>query len=213
MGMLSYGTTQNASYYAHARTGGVFFATANVTAPVAYTTAAGTGGPLLWNGTGGVTILGGGEVGAPQAAISPAAQKDAVILGITYALTTAETTANVALGLTGGANQIAAPTSTTAIDSLACTLINRIPNAGPNGAGNACNVYRVGTVSAAGNWFFPLTSLSLTAINAQPMQPNFIDLHGLFTVEPGGWIAVSVSAASTAAVLQIGLVWTEIARR
>ena len=48
MANLSYGTGSS-SYYDLARRQQVFIATANVTAPVIYTTAAGTGGPLLWN--------------------------------------------------------------------------------------------------------------------------------------------------------------------
>jgi len=71
----------------------LFWAHAIVTAPVIYTTAAGTGGPLLYNGTNNV---------------------NAVLLGVGVGVTTVTTVA-AALGITGGPTS--APSSTTAIDS------------------------------------------------------------------------------------------------
>ena len=207
MANLSFGGNNVSSYYDLAKKGQIFMAQAIVTAPVAYTTAAGTGGPLLWNGTGGATVIGEG----PGAIISPNQQVDAVILGISYGVTVAETTAGISIGLTGGGAQTAAPTATTAIDGITCTRVTP-SNIGPLGAGNKCSVYRVGTVATAGNWFMPLCSLDTTALTAMPHQPNYIDLAGMYVIPPNGWIAVSASAAGTAAVLQIGLVWAEIPR-
>ena len=95
--------------------GKIFMAQAIVTAPVIWTTEAGTGGPLLWNGSSSVVcnIL-------------------AVGLGQSVAATVAG-----ALGLTGGYGQTAAPTSTTAIDSQSCLYLDTsTPQA---------SVYRVGT--------------------------------------------------------------------
>lgn len=197
MANLSYGT-QGSSYYDLARKGQVFMAQAVVTAPVGFGTAAGTGGPLLWNGTGGTSS------GTNLASVN------AVILGLSYAITTAETTTNIALGLTGGAGQSAAPTSTTAIDGLTCTRVNTGNATGAQGMGNQCSVYRVGTVSTAGKWFFPVCSLSLAAISTALTTENYVDLAGMFVVPPGGWISVAGSATGTAAVLQISLVWAEI---
>lgn len=71
----------------------LFWAHAIVTAPVIYTTAAGTGGPLLYNGS--TTV-------------------NAVLLGVGIGVTTVTTVA-AALGITGGPTT--APSSTTAIDS------------------------------------------------------------------------------------------------
>lgn len=201
MANMSYGGAQGSSYYDLARRGQVYMAQAIVTAPVAYTTAAGTGGPLLWNGSGIATVTGEG----PGAVTSVAAQVDAVILGLSWAVTVAETTAGVGLGLTGGFGQTAAPTSTTAIDGITNTRITS--NVSP-----ACSVFRVGTVATAGKWLFPLCSLDTTTLTAMPHQPNYEDLAGMFVVPPGSWISVAASAASTAAVLQIGLVWAEIPR-
>ena len=38
-------------YYEQAKRGNIFFGQATVTAPVIFSTEAGTGGPLLWNGS------------------------------------------------------------------------------------------------------------------------------------------------------------------
>jgi hypothetical protein len=80
-------------YYNLARNGNIFSATAIVTAPVIYTTAAGTGGPLLWNNNPSV---------------------NAVLLGMGFVCTTVTTVA-AALGIATGATVL--PTSTTAIDA------------------------------------------------------------------------------------------------
>jgi hypothetical protein len=102
--------------YAEAsRRGNLFMAHAIVTAPVIYSTEAGTGGPLLWNGSSTV---------------------NASILAVGIGVTTVTTVA-AAFGLTGGNGQSAAPTSTTAIDSTGNMLVG--------GAASACTAYRVGT--------------------------------------------------------------------
>lgn len=192
MGNLSFGGAQSQSYLHYSKLGQIFVAQAVVTAPVGFGTAAATGGPLLWNGSGGTTS------GTNNA------QVDAVILGVSWGVTTAETTTNIALGLTGGFGQTAAPTSTTAIDGIFCTRI------APNSP--SCSVFRKGTVSAAGTWFFPLATLSTTAVTAMPHQPNFTDLEGLFVVPPNSWISVAASVTGTAAVVQVGMIWAEIPR-
>lgn len=198
MANLSYGT-QGSSYYDLARKGQVFMAQAIVTAQVGFGTAAGTGGPLLWNGTGGVNTTGTQLAGV-----------NAVILGLSYAITTAATTTNYSIGLTGGPSQAAAPTSTTAIDGLTCTRVGSGNPTGAQGMGNQCSVYRIGTLSTAGKWFFPCATVSTAAITTILPQENYVDLAGMFIVPPGSWIAVSASATATASVMQIGLVWAEI---
>ena len=102
-------------YAEAAQRGTLFMAHAIVTAPVIYTTEAGTGGPLLWNGSSTIkaNILG---------------------VGITH---TVVTTVAASIGLTAGWGQSAAPTTTTAIDSTGNLLIG--------GAASACTAYRVGT--------------------------------------------------------------------
>lgn len=177
MGTLSTGLSQ--SYYHYSRQGVVFCAQAIVTAPVIYSTAAGTGGPLLWNGT---------------------TNFNAVILGVTCAVTTVTTVA-AALGITGNNAQTAAPTTTTAIDSVGCTRI---------GSGNRqMSVYRVGTPSSAGSFFFPLLGLSTGALTVDNELLGFIDLQGLFQVPPNSWISIAASATASTTVAQLGLIWME----
>ena len=116
--------------YKASRNGRVFMAQAIVTAPVIWTTEAGTGGPLLWNGTSGATAV--------------MARLLAVGVGITVVSTVA-----AALGITGGPGQTAAPTSTTAIDSTANLLIG--------GGASACTAYRIGT-TVDNKFFLPFAT-------------------------------------------------------
>jgi hypothetical protein len=198
MANMSFGGGNVSSYFDLCRKGQVYMAQAIITAPVGYGTAAGTGGPFLWNGSGGTTA-------------APAAQVDAVILGLSFGVTVAETTTNIAIGLTGGANQTVVPTGLTAIDGITKTRIAGSVIAA-TGAGNQCSVYRVATPAAAGTWFFPIATLSTTAVTSMPHEPNYVDLAGMFIVPPGSWISVAGSVTGTAAVIQIGLVWAEVPR-
>lgn len=186
MGTLSVGTGSS-SYYDWANKGNVFHALGLVTAPVIFTTAAGTGGPLLWNNS----AAGGNAV-------------NAVILAVSASLTTASTVASV-LGLTGNSGQTSAPTTTTAIDYLKCTRIGGPPS--------ACNLYRVGTVSSAGNFFIPTHTLDTGAITTVNILPAWTDLGGCIVVPPGSWVSVSAAATATTAVCKIGLLWAEIPLR
>lgn len=186
MGNLSIGVAGR-SYYDLARAGQVFCARAIVTAPVIFSTAAGTGGPLLWNNT---------AAGSDKAV-------DAVILGVTCAVTTVSTVAG-ALGITGGSGQSSAPTSTTAIDTVATLSIG-----GPSAR---CNTYRIGTPGAAGGFFLPLAQLSTGALTVENEELGFIDVGGLVVVPPGSWMSLAGSATLTTLVAQLGLVWAEIPR-
>jgi hypothetical protein len=85
-------------YYEASSRGKIFMAQAIITAPVIWTTEAGTGGPLLWNSS--ASVIGN-------------------ILAVGWGISTVST-AGAAVGLTGGYAQTADPTSTTAIDSQAC---------------------------------------------------------------------------------------------
>lgn len=184
MGDLSIGTG-NSSYHDYARRGQLFIATANVTSPVIYTTAAGTGGPLLWNNSG--------------AAAGGTSRVMAVLLALGVGITTVSGAAS-ALGLTGGATT--APTSTTAIDAVNNCLIG--------GPAPRCSLYRVGTVSAAGTFFMPTHTLDTAAATAQPLGMSWVDLHGCFIVQPGNFASVAAAATATSAVLSVGLIWAEI---
>jgi hypothetical protein len=167
-------------YYEQAARGRLFTAHAIVTAPVIYTTAAGTGGPLLWN--------------------SSSTHKLALIAA-GWGISTAAAAAGI-LGLTGGTGQTSAPGSTTAVDS--------VKNCYLGGAAPAASAYRVGTVSAAGNFFHPLGDVNTGAVTTRPGSQNWVDLGGMFVVPQYGWISFAASATLTSAVMNLTLVWEEV---
>lgn len=186
MGNLAFGTN-GSSYYDWAKQGRIYCAFASVTAPVIYSTAAGTGGPLLWNNSmanGGTAV-------------------NAVILAVSANLTTASSAAST-LGLTGNSGQTSAPGSTGAIGALACTNIGG-PYATP-----ACNLYSHGTPTNAGNFFMPTHTLDTGAITTASILPAWVDIGGLFIASPGDWISVAASVTASTAVCKVGLVWVEI---
>lgn len=166
-------------YYENAYRGNVFLAQAIVTAPVIYSTAAGTGGPLLWNGTSTVR---------------------AELLAVGWGISTVTTVA-AAIGLTGGGGQTSAPTSTTAIDGRACTLMG--------GGTSACTPYRVGTVAAAGTFLFPLGELHTGALTVDTSMMHWVDISGLFVLPQYGWISFAASATASTTVGTFGMIWAE----
>lgn len=151
-----------------------------VTAPVIYSTAAGTGGPLLWNGTADV---------------------DAVILAVGFG-TSVVTTVAGSLGLTGATGQPVAPTSTTAIDAQGEGYIGG-PVAG-------CTPYRIGTPLNAGQFFFPFAQVHTGALTVDTTGVQWIDLGGCVIVPPQCWVSVAASATLTTLVAQIGMIWAEV---
>src|SRR5690242_11601762 len=114
MGNLSQGI--GSSYYDYARRGQVYSALALVTGCVIYSTATGTGGPLLWNNSGKGT----------QRVL-------AVLLGLGIGVTTASA-AGTSIGITGNSSQTAAPSSSTAIDAGPANMLI-------GGPAPQCNVY------------------------------------------------------------------------
>lgn len=179
MANLSYGIT-GSSYYDLAKQGRVFSAYGPITAPVIYSTAAGTGGPLIWNSSVSVNV---------------------VILGMSMAVGTASTVAT-SLGICGGTQGTNAPTSTTAIGITGNALVG-----GPN---SQVNVYRVGTVANASTFFVPFIQVGTGAITVTDSQPCHVDLAGTFVVPPGKWVAIGAASTATTLVAQIGLIWAEI---
>ena len=179
MGDLSYGVN-GSSYYDLCRQGRVFSAFASVTSPVVYSTAAGTGGPLLWNNTGATNrVL-------------------AVILAVSAGWTTAPGATGV-LGVTGNSGQTAAPTTTTAITASANMYLGL--------GAPTCNLYNIGTVANAGNFFMPTHSMSTAAT---PSDPTWQAIDGALIVPPGSWCAAAGAATLTTMVGKIGLLWAEI---
>jgi hypothetical protein len=165
----------------------LFAAQAIVTAPVIYTTAAGTGGPLLWNNSNANGVRG----------------VNAHILAVSWAVTVAATAAG-AIGWTAGTGQTTAPTTTTAIDGITNLNLQSTKTSA------LCNLYRIGTVSAAGAFFVPLGQVHTGALTTDTTRPNMVHLGGAIIIPPGGWFAVSASATLSTAVLQIGLWFAEV---
>jgi hypothetical protein len=158
----------------------MFRAHAIVTAPVVYTTAAGTGGPFLWNGSSSV---------------------NAVILGVSYGVTVV-TTASAAIGLTGNTGQTSAPTGTTAIDSGGnCYL---------GGAASNCTAYRVATPTNAGNFLMPFAHLHTGALTTDTHGVTWVDIGGALIIPPYSWCSVASSVTATTAVLSISMIWEEV---
>jgi hypothetical protein len=183
MSFLSLGNAGE-SYYAAALKGQLFCARAIVTAPVIFSTAGGTGGPLLWNNSG-----------------SGLRAVNAVLLAVTCGITVVTTVA-AALGITGNSGQTTAPGTTTAIDTVANLKIG--------GPAPICNTYRVGTPTTAGSFFLPLGSLGTGALTVSNETLGLIRLDGCVVVPPGSWASVSASATATTTVAQLGLIWAEI---
>lgn len=166
--------------------GNIFCAYAIVTAPVIYSTAAGTGGPLLWNGSS--ATVGAGKV-------------NAFLLAVSFGLSTASTVAG-AIGITGNISQPNAPTSTTAIDAVG--------NYGViGGQASQCTAYRIGTVAVAGGVFYPMGMVHTGPVTVDTTDENWQDLGGIL-VAPGSWASVAGSATLTTAVMQVGLIWQEV---
>ncbi len=163
--------------------GAVFSANAVITAMGLYSTAAGTGGPLLYNGS----------------AASSHAGVTAYLLSVSYGLSVASAAAG-AIGITGGATT--APTTTTAITSKANLWIG--------GASPICSVYNIGTTSAAGTFFLPLGHIHTGAITVDTDDDNFIHLGGAITIPPGYFVSVAADAVLTTSVIDVGITWLEM---
>lgn len=167
-------------YYENAVRGNLFQAHAIITAPVIYTTAAGTGGPLLWNGT---------------------TTHNAVILAVGMS-SSVVTTVAAGIGLTGNSGQTAAPTTTTAIDSNRNLLIG--------GAATRMSVYRIGTPSSAGNFFIPMWQVHTGALTADTTGTQWVELGGCIVVPPQSWVSVAASATASTLQANFGMIYAEV---
>ena len=173
-------TDAHGRLYEASRRGNLFVATAIVTAPVIYTTAAGTGGPLLWNGTQNklLSIL---KVGVGLSVV---------------------TTVAAAFGLTGNTGQSSAPTSTTAIDSTGNLLIG--------GADSGAKAYRVGTPTNAGKFLMPLGHFHTGALTVDNIGMVWFDIDGAMSVLPDSWCSIAASATASTTVANMCIIWEEI---
>ena len=170
----------HAPFWETTNRGNVFSAYAIVTAPVIYTTAAGTGGPLIWNGASNVNVN---------------------ILKIGYGISVVTTVA-AALGWTGNTGQTVAPTTTTAIDASGNLRIG--------GAASLATAYRIGTPISAGGNFTPFADVQTGALTTTPGVMHWIDVDGLFVIPPNCWGSIAASATATTLVLRACVIWEEV---
>jgi hypothetical protein len=169
-------------YASFVAAGKCFTSYATVTAPVIFTTAAGTGGPLLYNpSTSG---------------------KNAYILRVGFSSSVVTTVAG-GLGFTGAGGQTAAPSSTTAIDKTGNCLIG-------SAVTSACTTYRVGTPTNAGTTFTPFAQFHTGALTVDTTGQNWVEVDGSFVVPPGSWFSVAGSATLSTLVVGVSLIWAEL---
>ncbi len=169
-----------AKYSTLVKAGKVYSAYATVTAPVIFSTAAGTGGPFLWN--------------------KPSSGVDAHILAVGLSVSVASGVAG-AIGLTGAGGMAITPTNT-AIDATGNCYVG-------GGASQMGGVYRVATAANPGSVFLPLFNVGTTATTAM-FGSTLIDVGGAMVVPPGCFGAVAASATLTSFAAGITLFWAEL---
>jgi len=165
------------------KAGKVFFTSATITAPAAFTTAAQLG-PMLWN--------------------KPGSTLDAHILMVCVSEPSTATAVAGSIGLVVNA-QATAPTTPTEI-----TAVNAY---GAIGTSQLAAVHSTGTVLVANPVpiFLPLIGVAGAAITVgNTVTTTVADIEGLVVVAPGTDGYVCAAAVLTAMVAQIGIVWAEL---
>ncbi len=159
----------------------LFYASAIITAPVIYSTAAQLG-PMLWN--------------------RPGSGIDAHLLAISVSQ---PTTASGVAGSLGWASspQTTAPTTPTAITAVNCYAGG---GASAMGAVNSTATVIVLPVPT----FLPIIAVSTAAVSVNIMGTNWIDVGGGVVVGPGTVGYLCASATMTSMVTTIGIIWAEL---
>lgn len=160
----------------------VYSAYSIVTAPVIWSTAAGTGGPLVWNSSVAATGL---------------KRIELLAVGIgTHVVTTVAGSVGVGWGTS------TAPSSTTAIDLTENCLAGA--------ADSGMTVIETGTVSAACKGFMPLMNAHTGALTVDNTGMVWYDIGGLIQAPTTGFITLAGSATLSTLVIGATLVWAEI---
>lgn len=171
----------NGRYGNLAAAGRLFMAQAIVTAPVIFSTAAGTGGPLIWN--------------------PPGSPNNVVVMAVSFGITVVTTVAAV-LGLTWNNQQPSAPTTTTAIDGRSNMLVG--------GAASVATPFRIGTVAVPGAALLPFADLHTGALTVDSLGTGWVDIGGTVVVPPGAWVSIAASATASTTVGTFGMVYAEL---
>lgn len=176
------GVSEIAARYANlVKSGIVYSAYATLTAPVIWSTAAGTGGPIIHNpSNSGI---------------------DAHLLAVGFSSSVVTTVAG-GLGITGNSGQTAALGSTTAADGKMNHLV---------GAANPkCNVFRVGTPTNAGASIVPFAQFHTGALTVDTTGLDWVFLDGLFVIPPSSWASPAGTATLSTLQVQVAVVWAEL---
>lgn len=168
-------------YATLAKAGKLQSAYATLTAPVIYSTAAGTGGPFIWN--------------------RPSSGIDAHLLAVGFSSSVVTTVAG-GLGVTGGPQAVPISASTAIDASGNCLIGGPVTQMGL--------VARVATVVNAGAQFVPFAQFHTGALTVDTTGLTWVDLDGMFIVPPGTWGAVAATATLTTLQVAVALVWAEL---
>lgn len=172
----------NARYYENAYRGRIYTCTAFVATPVIFSTAAGTGGPVLWNPPGsGVNI---------------------VLLKVGYGTTVAGGTA-CAIGVTGAGGQVLAPTATSAIDVAVKNML-------VGGPVSQIVAYEIGTPINAGTFFMTYGSISTAAVSVNLGTPTWADFEGSIIAGPSKWLSCGSVTATSTGTFHVSAMWAEV---
>jgi hypothetical protein len=164
------------------KAGKVFYASAVITSPAAFVTAAQLG-PILWN-KGGSNI-------------------DAHILAVTCSEPSTATAVPGAIGLATNV-QTTLPTSITAIVANNCYAGGGVSQLASVGTGGTVVILPLPT-------FLPLIGVAGAAITVgNTVTSTFADIGGLIVVAPGTVGYVAATVVLTAAVITLGIVWAEL---
>jgi hypothetical protein len=159
----------------------VFYASAIITAPASFVTAA-QKGPMLWNRAG--------------------SGLDAYLLAVSVSSPTTANTGGGALGWVSNV-QPDAPTSPTAIVSW-----NAYAGGGPSQMGGVFSTATIGILPTP--IFFPLTGVNTGAVSINAVDHNWTDVGGALVVGPGNVGSICGSAVMTSLVTTIALMWAEL---
>lgn len=162
------------------KSGRVFYASAIITAPVIFSTAAQLG-PMVWN--------------------RPGSGLDAHILAVSVG---SPTTASTVAGAISYASQTQ-PTQ----PSTGTVLVPVNAYAG-GGASQMVALSTATILVLPANLPFPLVAVNTGAITTGALTNNYIDVGGAFIVGPGNVGYICGNATLTAGVFTIGVLWAEL---
>lgn len=169
-------------YATLSKSGKLFYATAIGISGTIYTTAAGSGGPLIWNKTN--------------------SNVEAHLLAVSLSVTTTTSVAG-ALGIIGCLGQSAAPGTSAAISNSGSTYLGgQVSQMG--------GIYNTCTPTNAASTFFPVAEIGTGATTAVTGAPTWIDLGGAFIIPQGTIGGIGFSATLTSGVFTVGLLWAEL---